>query len=365
MWYHSPVPLAAVCRSFAEPLSVEEVRLEPPGPGEVRVRIRACAVCHSDVAYAAGAWGGELPAVYGHEACGEVIEVGAGVSSPRPGERVVVSLIRSCGACPRCRGGAPALCEATFPLDERSPIVLADGTRAVQGMRCGTFADEAVVHASQAVAIPDGVPDTSACLIACAVMTGVGAVVHDAAVSAGQSVVVIGVGGVGLNAVQAAADAGADVTAVDVSAAKLATARALGAARTIDASATDAVAEVRAATGGAGADVAVVTAGSAAAVDQGLACVRRGGTLVCVGMPPSGQAAMFDPGALAHDGKRIVGSKLGSSQPAADVPRIAALYAEGRLRLDELVTATYPLEHINDAIGSMRRGEAIRNVIVP
>jgi S-(hydroxymethyl)glutathione dehydrogenase / alcohol dehydrogenase len=359
------MPRAAVCRSFAAPLSIEEVRLEPPGPGEVRVRIRACAVCHSDVAYAAGAWGGELPAVYGHEACGEVVEAGPGVTAPRAGERVVVSLIRSCGACARCREGAPALCEAVFPLDERSPIVLADGTRAVQGMRCGTFAEEAVVHASQAVPIAAEVPDTSACLIACAVMTGAGAAIHDARVAAGDSLVVIGAGGVGLNAVQAAAGAGARVTAVDVSAAKLDAARMLGAAETIDASAGDTVARVRAATGGAGADAVVVTAGSAAAVDQGLACLRRGGTLVCVGMPPNGEAATFDPGALAHDGKRIVGSKLGSSRPAQDVPRIAALYAQGRMRLDELVTATYPLERINEAIESMRRGEAIRNVILP
>jgi S-(hydroxymethyl)glutathione dehydrogenase / alcohol dehydrogenase len=359
------VPRAAVCRSFSEPLTVEAVRLDRPGPGEVRVRVRACAVCHSDVAYAGGAWGGDLPAVYGHEACGEVLETGDGVAGPRVGERVVVSLIRSCGVCARCHEGAPALCEATFPLDERSPIVLADGTRAVQGMRCGTFADEAVVHASQAVVIPDGVPDTSACLIACAVMTGVGAVVHDARIQPGQSVVVIGAGGVGLNAVQAAAGAGARVTAVDISAAKLATAAALGAAATIDASAADTVADVLARTGGAGADAVVVTAGSAAAVDQGLACLRRGGTLVCVGMPPSGQAARFDPGALAHDGKRIVGSKLGSSRPADDVPRIAALYVQGRLHLDELVTATYPLEGINEAIASMQRGEAIRNVILP
>jgi Zn-dependent alcohol dehydrogenase len=359
------VPRAAVCRSFSQPLTVEEMRLEPPGPGEVRVRIRACAVCHSDVAYAAGAWGGELPAVYGHEACGDVLETGSGVTTVRVGERVVVSLIRSCGGCARCRDGAPALCEAVFPLDERSPIVLADGTRAVQGMRCGAFADEAVVHASQAVAIPDGVPDTSACLIACAVMTGVGAVVHDASVGPGQSVVVIGAGGVGLNAVQAAAGAGARVTAVDVSTAKLAAAVAFGATAAIDASSADPVAEVRAGTDGAGADAVVVTAGSAAAVDQGLACLRRGGTLVCVGMPPSGRSATFDPGSLAHDGKRIVGSKLGSSRPAEDVPRIAELYAQGRLRLDELVTATFPLERINDAIASMRRGEAIRNVIVP
>jgi S-(hydroxymethyl)glutathione dehydrogenase / alcohol dehydrogenase len=358
------MPRAAVCHTFSAPLAVEAVTLDPPGPDEVRVRVTACAVCHSDVAYAAGAWGGDLPAVFGHEACGTVVEAGEGTRLAE-GDRVVVSLVRSCGACARCRDGAPALCAARFRLDEASPIRLADGRRAAQGMRCGTFADEAVVHASQAVPIPDGVPDTSACLIACAVMTGYGAAVRDAGIAPGASVVVLGAGGVGLNAVQGAVVAGAgEVIAIDVSAAKLVAAAALGATRGIDATATDPVAAVTEHTDG-GADAVIVTAGSAAAVDQGLACLRRGGTLVVVGMPPSGELARFDPGALAHDGKRIVGSKLGSARPAEDVPRIAELYREGRLRLDELVTATYPLEEINEAVAAMRRGEAIRNVIVP
>ena len=358
------MPRAAVCHAFSAPLVVEEVTLDPPGPGEVRVRVTACAICHSDVAYAAGAWGGELPAVFGHEACGMVVEAGEGAPLAA-GDRVVVSLVRSCGACARCREGVPALCAARFRLDETSPIRLADGRRAAQGMRCGTFADEAVVHASQAVPVPDGVPDSSACLIACAVMTGYGAAVRDAGIAPGASVVVLGAGGVGLNAVQGARVAGAgEVIAIDVSAAKLAAAAALGSTRGIDATATDPVAAVAEHTGG-GADAVIVTAGSAAAVDQGLACLRRGGTLVVVGMPASGELARFDPGALAHDGKRIVGSKLGSARPADDVPRIAGLYREGRLRLDELVTATYPLEEINEAVAAMRRGEAIRNVIVP
>lgn len=359
------MPRAAVCHEFGHPLSVEEVTLDPPGDGEVRVGISACAVCHSDVAYADGAWGGKLPAVFGHEACGVIAEVGPRVGALAPGDRVVVSLIRSCGACGRCREGAPALCEARFRLDGESPIRLAGGGRAEQGMRCGAFADETVVHASQAVPIPAELPNTSACLIACAVMTGMGAVVHDAAVPPGAAVVVIGAGGVGLNAVQAAALAGAEqVIAVDVAEPKLRAARAMGATGTIDATAADPVAEIRAATRGAGADSAIVTVGAAGAVDQGLACLRRGGTLVVVGMPPSGEHARFDAGALAHDGKRIVGSKLGSSRPAHDIPRIADLYTAGRLRLDELVTATYPLERINDAVDAMRRGEAIRNVIV-
>jgi Zn-dependent alcohol dehydrogenase len=359
------VPRAAVCHRFAAPLSIEPVTLDAPGPGEVRLRVTACAICHSDLAYADGAWGGPLPAVFGHEACGVVLETGSGVESPRVGQRVVVSLVRSCGSCPRCRDGLPALCSARFRLDEGSPIRLAGGGRAVQGLRCGAFADEAVVHASQAVGIPAGVPDQCACLIACAVMTGLGAAVNDAAVTPGATVAVIGAGGVGLNAVQGAALAGAaQVIAIDVSAAKLAAAAAFGATATVDASAADAAERVLAETGGAGADAVIVTAGAATAVGQGLGCLRRGGTLVCVGMPPDGQPAGFDAGALAHDGKRIVGSKLGSSRPATDIPRIAGLYLEGRLRLDELVTATYPLEEINAALAAMRRGEAIRNVIV-
>jgi Zn-dependent alcohol dehydrogenase len=358
------MPRAAVCHAFSEPLAVEDVALDAPGPDEVRVRVTACAICHSDVAYADGAWGGRLPAVFGHEACGVVVASGVGAALAE-GDRVVISLVRSCGECARCREGAPALCAARFRLDDVSPIRLADGRRAAQGMRCGAFADEAVVHASQAVPVPDDVPDTSACLIACAVMTGYGAAVRDAGIEPGATVAVVGAGGVGLNAVQGAAIAGAgEVIAIDVSAAKLAAAAALGATLGIDASACDPVAAVTDHTGG-GADAVIVTAGSAAAVDQGLACLRRGGTLVVVGMPPSGQLARFDPGALAHDGKRIVGSKLGSARPAEDVPQIAALYREGRLRLDELVTATYPLDDINLAVAAMRRGEAIRNVIVP
>jgi len=196
-------------------------------------------------------------------------------------------------------------------------------------------------------------------------MTGFGAAVRDAGIEPGASVVVLGAGGVGLNAIQGAAIAGArEVIAIDVSAAKLAAAAALGATRGIDATAADPVATVTEATGG-GADAVIVTAGTAVAVDQGLDCLRRGGTLVVVGMPPTGEVARFDPGALAHDGKRIVGSKLGSARPADDVPRIAELYRQGRLRLDELVTATYPLAEINEAVAAMRRGEAIRNVIVP
>lgn len=353
------MPRAAVCRRFGEPFSLEDVSLSDPREGEVRVRLEACAICHSDVAYADGAWGGTVPTVLGHEACGLVAETGPGVASLRTGQRVVVSLIRHCAACGRCRAGEPALCTAAFGLDERSPIALAGGGRIEQGLRCGAFADEVVVHASQAVPVPRHLPAASLSVLGCAVLTGVGAAERAGAVRPGDTVVVIGSGGVGLNAIQGAVIAGAErVIAIDVADEKLAAARLFGATAAVNALTADPAAAVEAA------DVVIATAGSARAVEQGLALLRRGGTLVVVGMPASGEEARFDPTQLAHDGMRIVGTKMGSARPADDIPRLVALYEDGRLKLDELVTATYPLDRINAAADAMRRGEAIRNVIV-
>jgi Zn-dependent alcohol dehydrogenase len=355
---------AAVCRAFAEPFTVEDVLLAAPERGEARIRVEASAICHTDVTYAGGTWGGDLPAVFGHEACGIVEELGAEVTSVQIGERVVVGLVRWCGACARCRAGEYALCSGSFRLDEVSPISANDGSRIVQGVRCGAFAEQVVVHASQAVPVPDAIPATSACLIACGVMTGYGAVANTAQVPEGSSVAVIGVGGVGLNAVQGAAIAGAArVIAIDISDAKLEVACAFGATDVINAAQADPVAGVLALTDG-GADFVITTAGSTEAVEQGLRSARRGGALVVVGMPPGGRLASFDAGLLAHDGKRILGSKLGSSRPRELVPQLASLYAQGELRLDELVTATYPLDRINEAMDAMRAGAAIRNVIV-
>ena len=353
------MPRAAVCHRFGEPFSLEDVSLSDPREGEVLVRLEACAICHSDVAYADGAWGGSVPTVLGHEACGLVAETGPGVASLRPGQRVVVSLIRHCGACGRCRAGEPALCTSAFGLDERSPIALAGGGRIEQGLRCGAFADEVVVHASQAVPVPRHLPAASLSMLGCAVLTGVGAAERAGAVGPGDTVVVIGSGGVGLNAIQGAVIAGAErVIAIDVADEKLAAARLFGATAAVNARTADPAAAVEAA------DVVIATAGSARAVEQGLALLRRGGTLVVVGMPASGEEARFDPTRLAHDGMRIVGTKMGSARPADDIPRLVALYEDGRLKLDELVTATYPLDRINEAADAMRRGEAIRNVIV-
>src|SRR4051794_19993269 len=218
---------AAVCRAFGEPLTIETLSLAAPGPDEVRVRVQAVAICHSDVSGADGAWGGALPIVYGHEAAGIVAEVGEGVDLA-VGQAVVVTLIRSCGECRRCRRGQLVACTTKFPLDEQSPLTTTDGESIVHGLRTAAFAEQVVVHASQVIAIDDAIDPKAASLLACGVITGVGAVVNTAAVEPGSTVVVIGCGGVGLNVVQGARLAGAGaIVAVDVQPAKLELARRL------------------------------------------------------------------------------------------------------------------------------------------
>lgn len=357
--------LAAVCREQGQPLSVEEVVLASPRAGEVEVRVVACGICHSDISYLDGAWDAVLPAVYGHEAAGVVARVGPDVTGVEPGQRVLVTLVRSCGRCFFCGHGEPALCESSFPLDESGPLTTPGGEPIVQGFRTGAFAERVVVHESQVVAIPAELPFDCASLLACGVITGFGAVANTARVASGESVVVVGTGGVGLNSVQAAALAGAQpIVAVDLDESKLRAARAFGATHTINPKQEVARDAVHALTGGRGADYVFVTVGAASAMESGMDLVRRGGDLVVVGMTASGVTARYDPSELAHDGRSILGSKLGSTLPAVDVPRLAELYSQGRLMLDELITGRYPLEQINEAVASTVAGGALRNVLV-
>ncbi len=356
---------AAVCRAFGEPLVVEDLDLDPPQAGELRVKIAACAICHSDIHYAEGAWGGTLPAVYGHEAAGEVIETGAGVESPLVGDHVIVTLIRSCGNCFYCDQGMPCLCEAEFPVDREGRLHRKDGTPVLQGLRTGAFAEEVVVHQSQVVGIHRAMPLESASLVACGVITGFGAVASTAGIPAGCACVVIGAGGVGLNSIQGAAICGArHVIAVDVLDEKLEAALSFGATATVNASSANVAETVRHLTGGRGADYVFVTVGSARAMEEAMDVIRPGGTAVIVGMPAVGETSAFETQAIAGAGKRILGSKMGSTRLRVDVPKLIDLYDEGRLKLDELITRTYPLDEINEAIAAVNRGEALRNVIV-
>jgi Zn-dependent alcohol dehydrogenase len=356
---------AAVCHAHGKPLVVEDVVLAAPGAGEIEVRLAACAICHSDIHYMEGAWGGQVPAVYGHEASGVVERTGAGVSNVNVGDHVVVTLIRACGHCAACIQGDHVLCETQFPIDAKGPLSFADGRLIKQALKCGAFAESVVVNASQAVAIPKDVPLAAASLLACGVITGLGAVVNTAKVPPGSTVAVVGVGGVGLNSVQGARISGARrIVAVDLSDTKLEAARAFGATHAVNPSREDARDGVRKATEGRGADYVFVAVGAKSAIEQGFGLMRRGGTLVIVGMPAIGTMASFDPLSFADDSQKVMGSKMGSSRIAVDVPKLVELYKQGRLKLDELITGRYPLERINEAVASVNRGEALRNVIV-
>ncbi len=355
---------AAVCRAFGEPLTIETLDLAGPGPGEVRVRVQAVAICHSDVSGADGAWGGTLPIVYGHEAAGVVAEVGEGVDLD-VGRSVVVTLIRACGECRRCQRGEFVACTTKFALDERSPLTTPDGESIVHGLRTAAFAEEVVVHASQVIAIDPSIDPKAASLLACGVITGVGAVINTAAVQPDSTGVGIGCGGVGLNVVQGARLARAGgIVAVDVQPAKLDLARRLGATHVAVPGSDDVAAVVNEVTGGLMADYVFVATGSPAALGSALALVGSMGALVVVGMPPDGVTGTYDPGWLAGLNQRILGSKMGTSVIARDVPALAARYQEGELELDGLISRTFTLDQINEAMDEVRAGSALRNVIV-
>ena len=353
---------AAVCREFGERLVIEDLSLDPIGADDVRVEIAACAICHSDIHYADGSWGGGLPAVYGHEAAGNVVEAGGAVTGVAVGDRVSISLIRACGACPQCRRGYEVFCEAALgPPAHR--LRTAGGERVEASLRCGAFAEEAVVHRSQVVRLPSDLAWPAAALLGCGAITGIGAVLNTSSVDETSTVAVVGLGGVGLNAVQGAVLAGAPViVAIDTQDHKLATARLFGATHTVNAS-DDVIAAVREATGSGGVTHALVTVGSAAAVRSALELVVPGGELVIVGMPEAGSRLEVDPLELADSGRRIVGCKMGSARPHQDVGRIVDWYREGAIKLDELVSGVYPLHEINEAIAEVKRGDAVRNVI--
>lgn len=355
---------AAVNRVFGEPLTIEELTLADPGPGEVRVRLGAVAICHSDLSYADGDWGGDLPSVWGHEAAGTIVEVGDGVGF-EVGERVVVTLIRSCGECHRCHRGAEVACRTRFPLDDHTPLTDAAGAPIGHGMRTAGFAEQVVVHASQIVPIDDEIPAPSASLLACGVITGVGAVLNTAKVEPGCSVVVLGCGGVGLNVVQGAALAGAaTVVAVDLHPAKLDLAIHLGATHAHNPKDGDLVPLVAELTESMMADYVFVATGAPSALAGADDLVGTMGAIVIVGMPATGVAGQFDPGALAARNQRILGSKMGTSVIARDIPSLLHRYHDGELELDGLVSRTFPLDQINEAMDEVRSGAALRNVIV-
>ena len=354
---------AAVCYEYGKPLVVEEVDLDPPKKGEVKVRVAATAICHSDIHVIRGELGGKVPLVPGHESAGYIEEIGEGVTSVKPGDRVVVSLLAACGECFFCRGGKQYICENKWPLTTESRLHNKKGEALSHMAKTASFAEYAIVDQSQTVPVPEDIPIECAALLACGVITGFGAVVNRAQVEPLSSVVVIGTGGVGLNSIQGAAISGANpIIAVDLLDSKLKAAKEFGATHTINASKGDPIEAVKELTGGRGADYVFVTVGNADSVVQGFSMSGPRGMTVVVGLPKRGSTITLPP---FFGGERMITSSgMGTTRLAADIPKLVALYKEGRLKLDELITDRYSLDQINEAIESVERGEALRNVIM-
>ncbi|MFN4099103.1 MAG: Zn-dependent alcohol dehydrogenase [Pararhodobacter sp.] len=355
---------AAVCRAFGEKLTIEEIVLRPPGPGEVQVALEAVAICHSDIGFLDGIWPVPLPAVYGHEAAGRITALGEGVQGLAEGDAVVVTMIRACGQCRPCRAGKPFLCGTAYNRGN-GVLSLPDGTIVEHGLATGAFAEACVVHASQVAKVPDDLPMELGALLACGVITGTGAVINTAGVRAGDSVVVIGAGGVGLNAIQGARLAGAGaIIAIDLAEEKLAAAREFGATEALRADMKGLRKAVQGLTGGQGADHVFVAVGAIAAYNQAPSLACKGGQVVMVGMPPSGATMAVEPVIVAATGQTLKGSFMGATVVQRDIPYLVEMWRQGRLKLEELVTARYPFEQINEAIADARQGHVRRNVLL-
>lgn len=357
--------LAAVAHDMPGELCVEEVEIASPGPREALVRTAAAGVCHSDLHLVDGLYPWPTPAVLGHESAGVVEEVGPGVSYVAPGDHVVTCVSVFCGECEECLTGRPALCSnPSVRRDPDAPPRLRQGGTAVsQFAELGSFAERLLVHERAVVKIPTDIPLESAALVGCAVITGVGAVWHTAQVPPGATVAVIGCGGIGLSCVQGARLAGAArIIAIDQAGAKLERALRLGATDAVDASSADAVGEVRALTG-TGVHYSFEAIGLSRTVEQAWAMLRPGGTATAIGMLPM-TASVTIAGLDLLSEKKLQGCLMGSNRFRVDMPRILDLYRQGRLELDEMITARLPLTAINQAFEALRSGEGARNVIV-
>jgi Zn-dependent alcohol dehydrogenase len=356
---------AAVCYEFGKPLVVEDLNIDPPKKGEVKVRMAAVAICNSDVHQVSEGHGG-TPFVSGHECAGYVEEVGEGVEGFKKGDTVIVSHMSNCGKCFYCITGRPHLCNYEFPLFKESRLSTKQGKRLFPAIGASGFAEETVVHESQVVKIPKDMPMDRAALLSCGVITGFGAVVNRAKVEPNASVVVIGTGGVGLNAIQGARFVGANpIIAVDVVDTKLEAAKSFGATHTINSKNVDPVKAVKELTEGRGADYIFVAVGSNPAVVQAFWMSGPRGTTVMIGLPSMAEATLSLPiHAFIKDERILTGGYMGSTNLKVDIARLVSLYKQGRLKLDELISNRYSLDQINEAIKSSAGGSALRNVIM-
>jgi S-(hydroxymethyl)glutathione dehydrogenase/alcohol dehydrogenase len=355
---------AAVLESIPGELVIDEVQIRSVGPREVVVRTVAAGLCHSDLHFMEGKYPWTVPTVLGHESAGIVEEVGSEVSYLRPGDHVISCISGFCGTCQFCLSGRPHLCDKdAIACDPAGPPRLRRGDETVhQFMDLSSFAEQLLVHENMLVKIREDMPLDKAALIGCGVTTGVGAVIRTAKVQAGEQVVVIGCGGIGLNAIQAAALVGAGrVVAVDRVASKLDLAKEFGATDVVDASAVDPVMAVHEVTGG-GADHAFEAIGLKETAEQAFTMLRKGGTATVIGMVPFGQKVEIDGFQLLME-KKLQGTNMGSNRFRVDMPQYIEWYLAGRLKLDELVSGVMPLEKINDGFAALRSGEVARQLV--
>jgi len=353
-------------------MTVEDVELAPPGPGEVEVKLAASGVCHSDWNVVTGATANPLPAVLGHEGAGIVESVGEGVDTVSAGDHVILSWLPACGRCFYCSRGRQVLCDVAMEDMFRGTLpggtlrLSQNGGPLYHYSYLSAFAERCIVPEGCCVRIRGDAPLEVAALVGCAVMTGYGAAVTRAGIRPGETIAIFGAGGVGLSAVMGARLAGAAaIVAVDPFAFRRETALELGATHALDPGSEELPTALRDLTEGRGADAAIDSAGAPGVLAQAYAGVRRGGTVVAVGLPPEGLSAELPASDLAREEKVVTGSFYGSCSPQLDMPRVLDLYMDGLLPLDRLVSRSYPLEEINDAFAAMNAGEVARAVIHP
>lgn len=355
---------AAILRQLNEDMEVrDDVAVTPVGPGEVRVRIIATGVCHSDLSLQNGTIPHALPAVAGHEGAGEVVEVGPGVGGMSVGDHVIIAWIPPCGICKVCISGQPYLCIAISMGSALSPRFTINGGEPAFGMAgTGTFAEELVVPAAAAVPVPKDVPLDVAALIGCGVMTGAGAAINTAKVRPGSSVVVFGCGGVGLSVIQGARISGAaEIVAVDTLESKFDIARRFGATHAVTPSGLNAVSgEV---TGGEGFDYAFEVVGHPDTIRGAFDATRRGGSTIVVGVGRMEQQVQFSAFELFFSEKTLRGSLYGSADVRTDFARLLRLWRADKLDLEGMITQRVKLEQVNEAFDALKRGEVIRTVI--
>ncbi len=353
-----------IARSVGAPVEVTTIVVPDPGPGEVVVAVQACGVCHTDLHYREGGINDEFPFLLGHEAAGIVESVGPDVTEVEPGDFVILNWRAVCGECRSCRRGRPQHCFATHNATQK--MTLTDGTELSPALGIGAFAEKTLVAAGQATKVDPAAPASTAGLLGCGVMAGIGASMLTGEVGRGDSVAVFGCGGVGDAAILGAKLAGATtIVAVDLDPKKLEMARHFGATHTVDASAGDPVEGVRDATGGLGADVVIEAVGNPAVLEQAFFARDLAGTVVQVGVPtPDMTMPQIPMIEFFGRGGALKPSWYGDCLPSRDFPMLIDLYLQGRLDLDSFVSETIPLDGVEEAFHKMERGEVLRSVVV-